>query len=75
MTPRDGDNDRDDRGHDRFAGMLRDSNHKVIENGFLWTLMFGNGVKGSDPNTLYITTGGPNQATDGLLAAITPAGK
>ena len=56
---------------DSFAGMLRDSNHKVIENGFLWTLMFGNGVKGSDPNTLYISTGGPNQAIDGLLAAIT----
>lgn len=62
--------DRDDNKQYRFAGMLRNSNHKVIENGFLWTLMFGNGVKGSDPHTLYITTGGLNQATDGLLAAI-----
>lgn len=67
-----------DKGEDRdhgkqytFAGMLRNSDHKVLENGFLWTLMFGNGVKGSDPHTLYITTGGPNQAIDGLLAAIT----
>lgn len=55
----------------KFDGMLRNSNHKLIENGFLWTLMFGNGVKGSDPNTLYITSGGSNQATDGLFAAIT----
>ncbi|HET9086657.1 MAG TPA: TIGR03118 family protein [Acidobacteriaceae bacterium] len=56
----------------KFDGMLRSSDHKLIENGFLWTLMFGNGVKGSDPHTLYITTGGSNQAKDGLLAAITP---
>ena len=63
--------DRDDDRQDMFAGMLRDSNHQVIENGFLWTLMFGNGVDGADPHTLYISTGGPNQATDGLLAAIT----
>ena len=65
----DGDNDRDD-SHFTFAGFLRDSNHKIINNGFLWTLMFGNGANGADPHTLYITTGGPNQATDGLLAAI-----
>lgn len=70
-----GGNDQNGRRQYRFAGTMRDSNHKIIENGFLWTLMFGNGVKGSDPSTLYITTGGPNQATDGLLAAISPTGK
>lgn len=52
-----------------FAGVLRDENHHPLENGFLWTLMFGNGALGSDPNTLYITTGGANQL-EGLLAAI-----
>jgi len=73
IRPNDEEQDANDHGPDTFAGMLRDSNHKIIENGFVWTLMFGNGVQGSDPHTLYFTTGGPNQATDGLLAAITPA--
>ncbi len=73
LPPGDGDYDRDDRATVRFAGLLRDSNHKVIENGFLWTLAVGNGARGADPNTLYITTGGPDEATDGLLAAITAA--
>lgn len=56
-----------------YAGTLRGENHQPLRNGFLWTLMFGNGAHGSDPNTLYITTGGGNQATDGLFAAIAPA--
>lgn len=58
-------------GNFTFAGQLRGENHKPLENGRLWTLWFGNGVDGADPNTLYFTTGGPNQLV-GLLGAITP---
>jgi uncharacterized protein (TIGR03118 family) len=71
MMPDHNGKERGDRTQYRFAGMLRNARHEVIANGFLWTLMFGNGVQGSDPHTLYITTGGMNQVTDGLLAAIT----
>jgi uncharacterized protein (TIGR03118 family) len=71
IRPNDEGQDANANGHDTFAGLLRDSNHKIIENGFLWTLMFGNGVHGADSDTLYFTTGGSNQATDGLLGAIT----
>lgn len=56
-----------------YAGTLRGPDHKPLENGALWTLWFGNGANGADANTLYITTGGPNEFADGLFAAITPS--
>lgn len=56
----------------RFDDSLRGSDGQPLQNGFLWTLWFGNGAHGASPNTLYITTGGFNQATDGLFAAINP---
>jgi uncharacterized protein (TIGR03118 family) len=56
-----------------FEGEMVGTNHRPLRNGFLWALWFGNGADGADPNTLYITTGGANQSTDGLFAAITPA--
>lgn len=55
-----------------FAGEMRGTDHKPLRNGFLWALWFGNGASGADPNTLYITTGGPDERKDGLFAAITP---
>ena len=73
MIPSKDAEDQGDHGRDTFAGLMRDSNHKIIEEGFLWTLMFGNGANGSNPDTLYITSGGHNQAKEGLFAAITPA--
>ena len=39
--------------------------------GGLWALIFGNGVSGGDPNTLYIADG-INGEVDGLFAAISP---
>ena len=56
-----------------FDGEIRGADHKPLRNGFLWALWFGNGANGADPNTLYITTGGADQNTDGLFAAISPA--
>ena len=38
--------------------------------GALWSLMFGNGASGADPNTLYFTTGGSNELKFGLFGAI-----
>ena len=55
-----------------FEGEMRGTDHKPLRDGFLWALWFGNGANGSDPNTLYITTGGANQNTDGLFAALSP---
>ncbi|MGC9198790.1 MAG: TIGR03118 family protein [Acidobacteriaceae bacterium] len=57
----------------KFDDTLRGTDHHPLKNGFLWSLWFGNGQDGAEPTTLYITTGGPNEATDGLLAAITAA--
>jgi len=56
-----------------FRGFLRGPDHKPLENGFLWTLWFGNGANGADPNTLFITTGGQDEMKDGLIAAIKAA--
>jgi uncharacterized protein (TIGR03118 family) len=67
-----------DRGHDgddnrfTFAGELRGGDHKPLSEGFLWALWFGNGANGFDADTLYFTTGGDNQTTDGLFAALSP---
>lgn len=67
----DGDNDADDNRF-TFAGELRGEDHKPLSEGFLWALWFGNGANGFDPSTLYFTTGGANQSTDGLFGAIAP---
>lgn len=56
-----------------FEGVMDGTDNKPIMDGRLWDLSFGNGANGADPNTLYIATGGPNPAKDGLFAAITPA--
>ena len=56
-----------------FEDEMRGTHHRPLRNGFLWALWFGNGANGADPNTLYITSGGANQSTDGLFAAITPS--
>jgi len=56
-----------------FEGVLDGTDGKPLMNGRLWDLSFGNGADGADPNTLYITTGGPNPMMDGLFAAITPS--
>ncbi|MGD0044852.1 MAG: TIGR03118 family protein, partial [Isosphaeraceae bacterium] len=40
-----------------FRGTLTDATGHTIFNPGLWTLTFGNGVKGGDPNTLYFTAG------------------
>ena len=67
----DGDHDADDNRF-TFAGELRGTDHKPLSEGFLWALWFGNGANGFDSNTLYFTTGGSNQTTDGLFAALSP---
>jgi hypothetical protein len=40
-----------------FRGTLTDASGHPIANQALWTLTFGNGVNGGDPNTLYFTAG------------------
>ncbi|HTV56808.1 MAG TPA: TIGR03118 family protein [Terriglobia bacterium] len=54
-----------------FLGYLDNTSGKPIADGGLWTLDFGNGADGTNPDTLYITAGitQPFQ-TQGLLAAI-----
>ncbi|MGH9327589.1 MAG: TIGR03118 family protein [Terriglobia bacterium] len=57
-----------------FLGFLDTNSGMPLENGGLWTLLFGNGAAGTSRNTLYITAGGaphPFQ-TVGWLAAIEP---
>lgn len=56
-----------------FEGVLDGTDGTPITEGRLWTLWFGNGASGANPNTLYITTGGSDVTADGLFAAITPA--
>jgi uncharacterized protein (TIGR03118 family) len=54
-----------------FLGYLDNASGKPISDGGLWTLEFGNGADGTNPDTLYITAGitQPLQ-TQGLLAAV-----
>ncbi|HEV3203305.1 MAG TPA: TIGR03118 family protein [Gemmataceae bacterium] len=54
-----------------FLGLLKDDdgNPWVFER--LWTLIFGNGGQGGDPNTLYFTAG-INNEQDGLLGSLQP---
>jgi uncharacterized protein (TIGR03118 family) len=53
-----------------FQGQLTDSTGAVIVNPGLWDMVVGQGGTG-DPNTMYLTAGGSDQA-HGLFAALTP---
>ena len=57
-----------------FRGTLTDASGHVIANPGLWTLIFGNGVNGRDPDTLYFTAGidGEKHGLFGSLQAIPP---
>jgi uncharacterized protein (TIGR03118 family) len=57
-----------------FRGTLTDASGHAIENPGLWSLNFGNGVSGGDPNTLYFTAGidGEMHGLFGSLQAIPP---
>jgi uncharacterized protein (TIGR03118 family) len=57
-----------------FRGTLTDATGQAIENPGLWSLNFGNGVSGGDPNTLYFTAGidGEKHGLFGSLQAIPP---
>ncbi len=53
----------------KFLGTLTDGSGNTILNQALWTLRFGNGGAGGDPNTLYFAAG-INQEKDGLFGSI-----
>jgi len=55
-----------------FRGLVVGTNHYPLSLGALWALWFGNGANGAATNTLYFTTGGPDQTKDGLFGAIIP---
>jgi uncharacterized protein (TIGR03118 family) len=55
-----------------LRGLVVGTNHAAISNGALWSLWFGNGSNGATTNTLYFTSGGPDQTKDGLFGAIIP---
>ena len=57
-----------------FRGTLTDASGHAIANPGLWSLNFGNGVSGGDPNTLYFTAGidGETHGLFGSLQAIPP---
>ena len=56
-----------------FIAAMQSGTTPVVNPG-LWSLQFGNGKSGGDPQTLYITSGYNNNdnKTHGLLAAIAP---
>jgi uncharacterized protein (TIGR03118 family) len=60
-----------------FRGTLSGTSGKPIMNPGLWTITFGNGVNGGDPNTLYFTAGinGEHDGLLGSLQAIPPVAK
>jgi uncharacterized protein (TIGR03118 family) len=53
----------------KFLGTLTDAGGNKILNQALWTIRFGNGGMGGDPNTLYFAAG-INQEKDGLFGSI-----
>ena len=57
-----------------FRGTLTDASGQAIENPGLWSLNFGKGLAGGDPNTLYFTAGidGETHGLFGSLQAIPP---
>jgi uncharacterized protein (TIGR03118 family) len=59
-------------GSGQFLANMRDPNGQMLAIDGLWSLLFGNGGNGGDPNTLYFTAG-PNGETDGLFGALTPS--
>jgi uncharacterized protein (TIGR03118 family) len=53
-----------------FQGLVATvTNNSASTNNGLWSLSFGTGAVGSDPNTLYVLAG-INNETDGLIVAI-----
>ena len=57
-----------------FRGTLTDASGRPIFNQALWSLTFGNGVNGGDPNTLYFTAGidGETHGLFGSIQAVPP---
>ncbi len=53
----------------KFLGTLTGADGKPLLNPGLWTLIFGNGGLGGDPNTLYFSAG-INGEADGLFGSI-----
>jgi uncharacterized protein (TIGR03118 family) len=58
----------------KSLGTLQDANGNPIAVAGLWALIFGNGGRGGDGNTLYFVAGVPNGATvkRGILGSIAP---
>jgi uncharacterized protein (TIGR03118 family) len=54
-----------------FLDMVRNPHGRAIVIDGLWTIMFGNGGNGGDPDTLYFTAG-PNDESDGLFGSLSP---
>jgi uncharacterized protein (TIGR03118 family) len=55
-----------------FLGTLADAAGNPIKIDGLWSIRFGNGGQGGDPNVLYFTAG-PNQEAHGLFGSLAPA--
>ena len=55
-----------------FLGQLTDTRGLPIFIDGLWSLVFGNGGQGGNPNVLYFTAG-PNSEADGLFGDLQPA--
>jgi uncharacterized protein (TIGR03118 family) len=54
-----------------FLDKVRNPHGQAILIDGLWTIMFGNGGNGGDPDTLYFTAG-PNDESDGLFGSLSP---
>ncbi|PYS93236.1 MAG: TIGR03118 family protein [Acidobacteria bacterium] len=54
-----------------FLGSLQNESGDEIEIDELWTLTFGNGGNGGDPNTLYFSAG-PGEEEHGLFGSLKP---
>ncbi len=54
-----------------FIDKVRNPHGQAIVIDGLWTIRFGNGGNGGDPNTLYFTAG-PNGESDGLFGSLAP---
>ncbi|HLH56142.1 MAG TPA: TIGR03118 family protein [Verrucomicrobiae bacterium] len=55
-----------------FLGTLADAAGNPISIDGLWSIKFGNGKSGGDPNVLYFTAG-PSHESHGLFGSIAPA--
>ena len=55
-----------------FIDKLRNTHGQELVIDGLWTIMFGNGGRGGDVNTLYFTAG-PNGESDGLFGSVAPS--